>query len=157
MTIGSTRDGRDDGTRTTSPRTGAARLMRALAHRWPTLLALALAVVTFADGLPDRAFLAGLLVVMPLCYLLFGALRGELRPPRVLALQLAGLLGFATVALAALAVDETLGLRVLAAGWLAHAVWDAVHHRTGKVVPRPWSEWCCVVDACGAVAMAVLA
>ncbi|MEU6882760.1 hypothetical protein [Streptomyces sp. NPDC046712] len=163
---GDARDGRDardgwaargDGTLAAPPGSAVARLPRALAHRWPTLLALALAVVTFVDGLPGRELLAGLLVLMPLCYLAFGALRGELRPAGALVRQLAGLLGFAAVALIALAVDETLGLRLLAAGWLAHAVWDLVHHRTGKVVPRAWSEWCCVVDASGALAMAVLA
>ncbi|MFD5102911.1 hypothetical protein [Streptomyces albidochromogenes] len=166
MTIGSTHDERDNG-RGTAPASGIRRasrpfrspvgLLAAVGHRWPTLLALALAVVTFADGLPALEFLAALLVVMPLCYLLFGALRGQLRPPRVLVLQIAGLLGFAAVALTALAVDETLGLHVLAAGWLAHAVWDFAHHRTGRVVPRAWAEWCCVVDACGALALALSA
>ncbi|GGX18298.1 hypothetical protein [Streptomyces chryseus] len=165
MTIGSPHDERDHD-RGTEPASGTRRasgpfrfpgLLAAVGHRWPTLLALALAVATFADGLPAPEFLAALLVVMPLCYLLFGALRAELRPPRVLALQIAGLLGFAAVALTALAVDETLGLHLLAAGWLAHAVWDFAHHRTGKVVPRAWAEWCCVVDACGALAMTLLA
>ncbi|MET9437100.1 hypothetical protein [Streptomyces sp. NPDC006551] len=144
------------GGRRTSP-SGAAGILRALGHRWPTLLALALAVTTFVDGLPAPAFLAGLLVAMPLCYLLFGALRGELGRPGVLIVQLAGLLGFAAVASAASAVDETLGLFFLAAGWLAHGVWDFVHHRTGQVVPRAWSEWCCVVDVCGALAMVAFA
>ncbi|MET9320238.1 hypothetical protein ABZX75_08640 [Streptomyces sp. NPDC003038] len=164
----STRDERDDMPRTTrttparnhrhpSPSATASGLLGALGHRWPTALALALAVATFVDGIPPLGFLAGLLVAMPLCYLLFGALRGELGRPGVLALQAAGLLGFGAVALAALAVDETLGLRLVAAGWLTHAVWDFAHLRTGRVVPRAWSEWCGVVDASGAIAMAVLA
>ncbi|MFF8274893.1 hypothetical protein ACF05T_02065 [Streptomyces lateritius] len=159
MTIGTTRDGRDDGTRddATPPRSTVARLPRALGHRWPTLLALALALATFVDGLPPVPLLAGLLGVMPVCYLIFGAFRRELGRPGVLVLQVAGLLGFAAVALTALAVDDTLGFRLLAVGWLAHAVWDFVHHRNGKVVPRAWSEWCCAVDASGALAMLLLA
>lgn len=144
------------GNRRTS-RSGAGGVLIALRHRWPTLSALALAVATFADGLPALAFLAGLLVAMPLCYLVFGALRGELGRPGVLVVQLAGLLGFTAVAAAASAVDETFGLFILAAGWLAHGVWDFAHHRTGRVVPRAWSEWCCVVDVCGALAMVVFA
>ncbi|MGW7052236.1 hypothetical protein [Streptomyces sp. NPDC054887] len=163
MTTGTTQDERDDGGRTAPgvgtrlrPSPGRGVLV-AVGHRWPTMLALALAVATFADGLPAPGFLAALLVTMPVCYLLFGALRGELRRPRVLALQIAGLVGFAAVALIAVTADETFGLYLLAAGWLGHAAWDFVHHRSGRVVPRAWSEWCCVVDACGAVSMAVLA
>ncbi|MEU2390395.1 hypothetical protein [Streptomyces sp. NPDC007369] len=127
-----------------------------LLHRWPTALAVALVVTTFVDGVPPLAFLAGLLVVMPVCYLIFGSLRGELHRPGALTLQTAGLLGFAALALVALAVDETLGLGLVAAGWLAHAVWDFAHYRSGRVVPRAWSEWCGVVDACGAVTILVL-
>ncbi|ORT55670.1 hypothetical protein BKD26_31320 [Streptomyces sp. CB03238] len=132
-------------------------MLGALGHRWPTVLALALVVATFVDGVPPVRLLAALLIVMPLCYLLFGSLRGELRRPGVLVIQIAGLLGFAAVALVALAVDGALGLYVVAAGWLAHGVWDFTHHRTGRVVPRAWSEWCCVVDVFGALAMAVMA
>ncbi|GAA4926788.1 hypothetical protein GCM10023237_55510 [Streptomyces coeruleoprunus] len=140
------------------PRTRrASGVLRLLAHRWPTWLALALVVATFGDGAPSRTFLAGLLAVMPLFYLGFGALRGELRRPRVLALQAAGLVAFAAAALAALAVDRAAGHYVLAAGWLAHAVWDFFHHRAGRVVPRAWSEWCCVVDLFGAAAIFLLA
>ncbi|RSS79763.1 hypothetical protein EF918_16185 [Streptomyces sp. WAC06614] len=128
-----------------------------LGRRWPTLLALGLGAATFADGLPGRGFLAGLLVTMPVCYLVLGLFRRELGAPRALAVQVAGLVGFTAVALTALSVDATLGLRLLAAGWLAHAVWDFTHHRTGRVVPRAWSEWCGVVDLCGALALALLA
>ncbi|MGW0316427.1 hypothetical protein [Streptomyces flavidovirens] len=164
MTIDSTQDERDDGRRAEpgpgarrAPSSGAAGVLAAVGHRWPTLLALALAVATFADGLPAPGFLAAVLVTMPLCYLLFGALRGELGRPRVLALQIAGLLGFAAAALIALTVDRTTGLYLLAAGWLGHAAWDFAHHRSGRVVPGAWSEWCCVVDACGALSMALMA
>ncbi|MEU3777396.1 hypothetical protein AB0F11_30195 [Streptomyces sp. NPDC032472] len=90
---------------------------------------------------------------MPLFYLLFGTLRGELRSPGVLGMQLAALVGFAATALAAVLLDGRLTLLVLAAGWLGHAVWDAVHHRRAEVVPRPWSQWCGVFDACGALAL----
>ncbi|UQX04588.1 hypothetical protein [Streptomyces sp. RerS4] len=128
-----------------------------LAHRWPTLLALTLVLVTFLDGLPPTRFLAALLVVMPLCYLAFGAARDELRSRRTLALQLAGLAGFSTLAAVALVVDGSWALWVLAVGWFAHAAWDFVHHRSGAVVPRAWSEWCGVVDAAGATAIVVLA
>ncbi|WP_328921220.1 hypothetical protein OG911_43030 [Streptomyces sp. NBC_00208] len=133
--------------------TATSGVVVVLKHRWPTYLALALVVATFTDGLPALEFLAWLLVVMPVCYLIFGALRGELHGPGVLMLQAAGLLGFGVLALVALAVDHGLGRYVLAAGWLGHAAWDFAHHRTKNVVPRAWAEWCFVVDLLGAAAM----
>ncbi|MFF5448685.1 hypothetical protein [Streptomyces sp. NPDC012888] len=144
------------GTHRPPPAGTPRRVLAAAARRLPTLLALALAVVTFADGVPPLGFLAGLLVVMPLCYLAFGVLRGELRDRRALLVQTGGLLGFTGLALCALAAGGTAGLALVAAGWLAHAGWDLAHHRSGKVVPRAWSEWCGVVDAAGAVAMTAL-
>ncbi|MEU2548771.1 hypothetical protein ABZ618_25590 [Streptomyces roseolus] len=130
--------------------------IRFLAHRWPTLLALVLAVATFADGVPPASFLAALLVVMPLCYLAFGAVRGELGDRRALTVQTAGLVLFCAWAAVALLVDGRAALYVVAAGWFAHALWDLAHHRTGRIVPRAWSEWCGVVDASGALAIVLL-
>ncbi|MEU7038294.1 hypothetical protein ABZ958_32140 [Streptomyces sp. NPDC046237] len=128
-----------------------------LTHRWPTLIGVGVVVATFVDGVPPVGLLAGLLAIMPLCYLLFGAFRGELRGPRVVAVQLAGLVGFTTMAALATAADETLGLRVVAAGWLAHGIWDILHHRSGRIVPRAWSEWCAVVDVGGAFGILAIA
>ncbi|MET9803741.1 hypothetical protein [Streptomyces sp. NPDC006368] len=125
--------------------------LRRLGHRWPTWLALAMVAVTFGDGSPPVDTLAGVLVTMPLIYLAFGAFRGELGHRRTLALQLAGLLGFTGLAAVAVITDEPAARWLVAAGWLAHAAWDFVHHRTGRVVPRAWSEWCGVVDLLGAV------
>ncbi|CAL9348900.1 hypothetical protein SUDANB120_00419 [Streptomyces sp. enrichment culture] len=149
-----TTDSARTGTPSAAVRTSrGARAGAAVAHRWPTLLALVLGAATFADGLPGRGFLAALLVVMPVCYLLFGALRRAFGGTRMVAVQVAGLLVFGAAAAVAVSVGESAGLRLLAAGWAAHAVWDFVHHRTGRVVPRAWSEWCCVVDLCGAAAL----
>lgn len=131
----------------------ARAVLTACARRWPTWLALALVVVTFADGAAPVGLLAALLVVMPLCYLAFGAARRELGTGRTWAVQAAGLLGFTALALTALAVDPPAARYVVAAGWFAHGVWDLVHHRTGRVVPRAWSEWCGVVDVFGAAAI----
>ncbi|MFC7330669.1 hypothetical protein [Marinactinospora rubrisoli] len=137
--------------------TRASGVLAAIGHRWPTGLGIALAVATFVDGVPPSTSLAGILVAMPVCYLVFGALRGELRRPGVLALQTAGLLGFGGLALLALSVDADLCRYLLAAGWLAHAVWDFAHHRNGRVVPRAWAEGCGVVDLLGAASILLLA
>ena len=50
----------------------------------------------------------------------------------------AGLLG--TVA------EISIGAVLVAAGLIAHALWDAWHLRTGKVVTGSYAEWCGVVD-----------
>ncbi|MFJ4776191.1 hypothetical protein [Streptomyces sp. NPDC088762] len=134
-----------------------SRVLRALVLRWPTWLGLALVAVTFVDGAPSLKFPASLLVVMPVCYLAFGALRGELRRPGVLPVQAAALAAFAALALVSFTVDRTAGLYVVAGGWLLHAAWDFAHHRVGRVVPRAWSEWCGVVDLFGAVAILLTA
>ena len=60
------------------------------------------------------------------------------------------------------AEDERWGVRsaepdaaryVLAAGWLAHATWDVVHHRLGRVVPHWYAETCLVADLTIATAL----
>ncbi|MFD7438421.1 hypothetical protein [Streptomyces sp. NPDC059861] len=152
--IGSAQDDKASATaRRDNSGTATFGFVTTLKRRWPTWFALALVVATFADGLPALEFLAWLLVVMTVCYLIFGALRGELRRPGVLMLQTAGLLGFGVLAMVALAVDHGLGWYVLAAGWLGHAAWDFAHHRAKVVVPRAWAEWCFVVDLFGGAAM----
>ena len=93
---------------------------------------------------------------MPVAYLLFGWVRGELADPRQLAVQLAGLAGYSAFAFAAVVLGGSVGRYVLAAGWLGHAAWDLWHHRTGRVVPRAWAEWCFVVDILGAAAFLVV-
>ncbi|MFJ8649295.1 hypothetical protein ACIRNI_24630 [Streptomyces sp. NPDC093546] len=160
MTTDATRGTRADTTPDTPelPRPSRpSRLLRLLGHRWPTWLALAVVAATFLDGTPPVARLAALLALMPLFYLAFGALRGHLRGPRVLALQIGGLLVFAALALVALTADRTTAHYLLAAGWFAHAVWDFAHHRADRVAPRAWSEWCCVVDLFGAAAILLAA
>ncbi|MEW2136566.1 hypothetical protein AB0892_08165 [Streptomyces sp. NPDC005409] len=148
------------GTPSDVPDHGSGSTARALltwgARRWPTWLAVALVVVTFADGTAPLGLLATVLVVMPLCYLAFGAVRRELGTPRALAVQITGLVGFTAVALLALGMSPPGARYLVAAGWLAHGVWDCVHHRTGKVVPRAWSEWCGVVDVLGSAAILLL-
>jgi hypothetical protein len=125
-------------------------------HRWPAALGVVAAVVFFGDRPESIISFAWVLAGMPVAYLLFGVARGELRGRRALVVQVAGLLAFAAVVAAVLAIGGDLGRYLLAAGWLAHGVWDVVHHRSGRVVPRQWAEWCGVVDILGAAAIAFL-
>lgn len=128
---------------------------RAMWRHWPTGVAIALAGFAFSDLEPwePSGNITWLLPVLALAYLAFGAARGELRRPGVLALQTAGLLAFGAVALVAVSVGPGLGEFVLAAGLVGHALWDLAHHRADRVVPRPYAEFCVVFDLLAAAAL----
>ncbi|MFI6786030.1 hypothetical protein ACIBG4_01775 [Nonomuraea sp. NPDC050383] len=126
----------------------------ALARRWPTLLGL---VMTVGCWLDPAVTPAPILLVLPGAYLAIGLLRGTLRGPGVVALQLAGLAGYAALTVAALAADPDTARYLIGAGWLAHAAWDAAHFVTRRVVPRGYAEWCAVVDLVIGVTIITLA
>lgn len=112
-------------------------------RRWPTWLALLMTFDHWTDPVvPSPWFL----LVLPTAYLIIGAARRRLGERRDLALQLAGFAGWTALALVAVTVDEGPARWLVAAGWLAHAVWDVAHHRAGRVVPRGYAEWCAVLD-----------
>jgi hypothetical protein len=67
--------------------------------------------------------------------------------------QLAGMAGFGALAVTALLVDPDLTRYLVAAGWFAHGVWDAVHLVRNRVVARSFAEWCAVVDVTIAVSL----
>lgn len=119
-------------------------IVAALKHRWPTWLAL---LVTFDNWVDPSVPSAWILLSLPAAYLVIGFARRTLGGPRVLALQIAGLLGYLALVLVAVSVDAEVARYLIGAGWLAHAVWDIAHHRVNKVVPRGYAEWCAVVDA----------
>jgi hypothetical protein len=63
-----------------------------------------------------------------------------------LLLQTGGLVLFGGLALVGLVVAPEIARYVLAAGWLGHGLWDAVHLRRDAVVSRSYAEWCLVLD-----------
>ncbi|NUT33085.1 MAG: hypothetical protein HOV79_08425 [Hamadaea sp.] len=65
---------------------------------------------------------------------------------RTFSVQTAGMVGFGLVTLAIAAVSPEAGLVLAGLGFLAHGAWDAYHFALNKVVDRPWSEFCGVVD-----------
>jgi hypothetical protein len=118
-----------------------------LARRWPTWLALGLVTVIVADGGPLPVdTLAWVALVLPLAYLAFGAARKQLQPPAILVLQLTALLFYIGLTTVALSVGDDIARYLVGFGWIAHAIWDGAHYRANRVVPRPWAEWCGVVD-----------
>lgn len=122
-----------------------------LLRRWPTGVGLVLAVSSVAAMTllpePARPWVgAWWVLTAAVVYLSWGTARGELAERRWLTAETAGVLAFGAVALAVVAVDLSSPAHVLAAGWLAHALWDVVHHRADKVVPRWYAEACLATD-----------
>ncbi|TNH25280.1 hypothetical protein FHG89_23310 [Micromonospora orduensis] len=127
----------------------------ALARRWPTGLALLVTVDMWVDPFVLSPWT---MLVLPGGYLLIGVVRRSLGGPGVLATQLVGLAAWVTLTLVAVAVGGRTASWLVAFGWLAHAGWDLAHHRTGRVVPRGYAEWCGVLDAAlaGTMILAIL-
>ncbi|MFI7657633.1 hypothetical protein ACIBTW_02000 [Micromonospora parva] len=134
----------------TSPPVRRHPAVVALAHRWPTGLALLMTVDMWVD---PSVLSPWTMLVLPGGYLLIGAVRGTLARPGVLATQLAGLAGWGAVTLAAVVAGGRTAAWLVAFGWLAHAGWDLAHHRRGRVVPRGYTEFCMVLDVALAAVM----
>ncbi|MGW5672587.1 hypothetical protein [Micromonospora sp. NPDC003776] len=127
-------------------------VVAAAARRWPTGLAL---LVTLDLWLAPTVLSPWTLLVLPTGYLLIGTWRRQWRDHRTLAVQLAGLVGWVGLAAAALVGPTGLAGWLVAAGWLGHAAWDAAHHRTGRVVPRRYAEFCGVFDVMVGITVAL--
>jgi hypothetical protein len=122
-----------------------------LLRRWPTGVGLVLAVASVAAMTllpePARPWVgAWWVLTAAVVYLSWGTARGELGERRWLTAETAGVLAFGAVALAVVVVDLSSAAHVMAAGWLAHALWDVAHHRADKVVPRWYAEACLATD-----------
>jgi hypothetical protein len=128
-----------------------------LARRWPIGIGIgAAAGLAVVAPLPDQARIwicAWSLLLAAVVYLAWGTARGDLGNRRLLTAQTAAVLGFGAVALTTVAVAPAAARYVLAAGWVAHAIWDVVHHRIDRVVPRWYAETCLVIDLTLAAAL----
>ncbi|HEY4421883.1 MAG TPA: hypothetical protein VGN22_20335 [Pseudonocardia sp.] len=110
---------------------------------WPVLAVLTALLV--ALRLLDRVEPFVVLLAVALAVAMWGSSHGRHRE-RDFRLQLAGMAGFGALALAGLAVDPDLARYLVAAGWLAHGVWDWVHLAKDRVVSRSFAEWCGALD-----------
>ena len=99
---------------------------------------------------------AGMTVVLVLLWL-WTVARRRFTDGRTFTIQTAGMVGFGLFTLVCAAVQPTLGIVLVGVGWLAHGVWDAYHFKVDKVVNRPWSEFCGVVDLVVGTALIVAA
>lgn len=119
---------------------------------WPVLVVLVAGytAVEFQDVVrPSTVVLAAAALV-----LVVGTVRWHRLPSRrMYLLQVSGMVAFAAVALVGLALAPEVGQYVVAAGWLAHGVWDFAHLRAHKVVSRSYAECCGVIDVLVAVGL----
>ena len=127
-----------------------------LQRRQATWLVAVVIVAAFAAlRLQDWVDPVAALLAAALALVLWGAVRGQLQRG-ALVVEMAGMVGFTAIALAAVSVDPDLGRYLVAAGWIGHAAWDFAHFRADKVVSRSFAEWCTVFDVLRAIGILVL-
>ena len=131
----------------------AAAVLQRRQATW--LLAVGIVAAFAALRLQDWIDPVVALIIAALVLVLWGAVRGQLRRG-ALVVEMVGMIGFTTIALAAVSVDPDLGRYIVAAGWFGHAAWDFVHFRADKVVSRSFAEWCAVFDFLRAFGILVL-
>ena len=133
---------------------GAAALRKPMAAWWVFLGTFV--VVGAGKAIGESALATWLILGLAGAFALFGVVRGVLRPAYGLPLQSLAMLAFGAVAAVALAVDESAGAYLVAAGLLGHAAWDVYHHRVGRVVVRSFAEFCFVLDTLLAAVIVVI-
>lgn len=127
---------------------------------WPAFVVLS-AVVTalqflYAHGIFTLdAPVTMTLVLVPLW--LWAVLRHRSAGGRTLLVQTLGMLAFGALTLICAAVEPRWAVLLAGVGILLHGVWDAYHFAANKVVNRPWSEFCGVLDLLTGVALIVAA
>jgi hypothetical protein len=127
-----------------------------LQRRQATWLVAVVVVAAFAAlRLQDWVDPVVAFILAALALVLWGAVRGQLRRGTFV-VEMAGMVGFTAIALAAVSVDPDLGRYIVAAGWFGHAAWDFAHLRADKVVSRSFAEWCTVFDVLRAIGILVL-
>jgi hypothetical protein len=72
--------------------------------------------------------------------------RGRARDTPWFTIETLGLVFFGGLTIAAVAADARLAGILAGVGWLTHGAWDAYHFAKDRIVVRPWSELCAVVD-----------
>jgi hypothetical protein len=95
------------------------------------------------------------LLAVAVLFLAYGLLRGATRPTYALPLQAVAMVLVGIAAAVAVIVGGDVGAYLVAAGLFGHAVWDAYHHWTNRVVKRSMAEFCGVLDTVLAVAIVV--
>ena len=120
---------------------------------WWVLIGLLAAVVCLRPlNIPPGPVLA----VAAVAAAIVGLVRGSLRRLWLPALQAPAALIFGGLAFIATAAGPVIGSTMVAAGLLAHTVWDLIHLRAQAIVAPSLAEWCAVLDTLIAVGILVL-
>ena len=119
-----------------------AAVVRRRAASWPILLVSLLGYLALRQQ--DAVDPTIVIVAVAAAVTAVGLLRRDGR--RELLLQAAGMVAFTGIAVLGLTLAPDVARYVLAAGWLAHGVWDLVHLRRHAVVSDSYAQWCGVVD-----------
>ncbi|MQA02556.1 MAG: hypothetical protein GEV07_07475 [Streptosporangiales bacterium] len=122
---------------------------------WPLFFG-TVVVITVTRLVDDRIEPTWLLFGAGAVLLVYGLLRGALRPVYGLPLQTLALLAYGAVAAVGLLLHPPLGAYLVALGLLGHAAWDLYHFRTSRVVSPSLAEFCLVLDATLAVVIVAL-
>lgn len=110
---------------------------------WPAYPAvIAIWVILELFGIDARVSMTVLLFLL----WIVAIARGRARDGRWFAIQTSGMVVFGGLTLLALPVDAQVAAVIAGVGFFAHGLWDAYHFAKNKVVNRPWSEMCVVVD-----------
>ncbi|ADD43380.1 hypothetical protein [Stackebrandtia nassauensis] len=105
------------------------------------VMSAATTVVTFL-GYDSAVWIPALLVVL----WVWALVAGRAADGRLFTVQTVGMIAFGAITLATAFAEPTLGGVLAGLGFFAHGLWDVAHFRADKVVNRPWSEFCAVVD-----------
>ncbi len=127
--------------------------------RRPALTWVVLIVGVVVTSVPPALGWADLPVVLlaaALAATVWGGTHGRFGDGSYFTVQVVGMVAFGAVALLAMTVGPTASRYLVAAGWLAHGVWDFVHLWRDRVVARSYAEWCGVVDVVVAAQLVVL-
>lgn len=121
---------------------------------WPAYPAVIVVLVgAGVAGLDARIVMTVLLFAL----WLVAVVRGRSREGRWFAIETAGLVVFGGLTLLALPFDERAAGVIAGIGFLSHGLWDAYHFAKNKIVNRPWSEMCVVMDLIIGPAIVVVA
>ncbi len=85
------------------------------------------------------------ILAVALAAAIWGTAHGRHRQ-RDFQIQLIGMIGFGILSFTGQLISPDLARYFVAAGWLAHGIWDIVHLIRDRVVSKSWAEWCAVVD-----------
>ena len=132
---------------------GAAAVQRR-AVAWPMFF-ISVIVITIGFRVPGRdpSWSSWAMLCIAALMVVYGLIRGALRPPWGLPLQAAALAVFAAAGIIAVNIDAMWAGLLVSAGLLAHTAWDVHHLRTERVVARSMALFCAVLDTFLALAV----